>query len=111
MATTKNTRTTTAGNHDRRRAGRIARPRKLSMPPKSAAAILADVRRRLKIIGAVASITCVALHAQTADADRDAADTLRYCIVDELNRQIEEIDWVHATCTALLRRPGHRRKH
>lgn len=111
MATTKNTRATTAGNYYRRGTGRIVRPRKPSMPPKSAAAILANVRRRLKIIGAVASITCVALHAQTADADRDAADTLRYCIVDELNRQIEEIDWVHATCIALLRRPSRRRKH
>jgi len=109
MATTKNTRPTTARNDYRKGTDR---PRlKPSMPPKSAAAILANVRRRLKIIGAVASITCVALSAQSADADRDAADTLRYCVVDELDRQIQEIDWVHTTCTALLRRPATRRKY
>lgn len=108
MATTKNTRAKAARNDSRRRI--VDRPLKAIMRPKSAAAILGNVRRRLKIICAVASVTCVALSVQTADADCDAADTLRYCAVDELDRQIEEIDWVHATCTALLRTPATRRK-
>ncbi|MGH9622971.1 MAG: hypothetical protein ACRD4G_01365 [Bryobacteraceae bacterium] len=29
-----------------------------------------------------------------ADADHDAAITLQRCVVDEFDRQVEEIDWV-----------------
>ncbi len=106
MATTKNTRPKKTRNDYRR--GLDCRPLTTSMHPNSGAAILANVRRRLKVIGAVASITCVALSAQTADVDRTQQDTLRYCVLDELDRQVEEIDWVHATCPALLRRPATR---
>jgi hypothetical protein len=74
-----------------------------SMPLRSAAAVLADVRRRLEIVGAVASVTHAALRRQAADADHDAI-TIQRCVADELDRQVEEIDWVIVACRALGRK-------
>lgn len=55
-------------------------------------AILRDIRERLAVVYAVALTAAAALRSQSADIDADVALTLRYCVGDELGRQIERIE-------------------
>ena len=55
-------------------------------------AILRDLRERLAVVCAVALTAAAALRSQRADNDADVSLTLRYCVGDELSRQIERID-------------------
>jgi hypothetical protein len=50
---------------------------------------------------AVAYVTSAALKAQDADSDTDAAVTLQRCVGDELDRQIERLDFLAARCQEL----------
>jgi hypothetical protein len=70
-------------------------------PSASVVAALTEVRRRLELAEAVAIVTCAALRAQAADSDQEAALVLQRCVVDEIDRQIEEIDSVIVMCRAL----------
>lgn len=70
-------------------------------PIESAATALRHVRERLEIIRAVIVVSRLALDAQAADADHDIAVTLRRCVTDELERQIEQIDGILGVCRDL----------
>jgi hypothetical protein len=52
---------------------------------------LADITRRLKVIGAVAVTAEVALRTQNCEQDADIADCLRHGVVDALTTQIERL--------------------
>lgn len=67
-------------------------------PIESAAIALRHVRGRLEIIRAAIVVSWLALDAQAADADHDIAVTLRRCVTDELERQIEQIDGILGVC-------------
>jgi len=67
-------------------------------PIESAATALRHVRGRLEIVRAVIVVSRLALDAQAADADRDIAVTLKRCVTDELERQIEQIDGILGVC-------------
>jgi hypothetical protein len=68
-----------------------------SRHPRSSTALhmaLKEVRSRLDVAGAVASIVSAALKAQRAGADIDAANALQRCVCDvlfELGKRLERI--------------------
>ncbi|MDB6102441.1 MAG: hypothetical protein JWO52_2440 [Gammaproteobacteria bacterium] len=52
---------------------------------------LADITRRLKVIGAIAITAHIALRTQNCEQDADIAECLRHGVVDALATQIERI--------------------
>jgi len=81
------------------RRGDANRPASPAVAPiESAAAALRHVRGRLEIVRAVIVVSRLALDAQAADADHDIAVTLKRCVTDELERQIEQIDGILGVC-------------
>jgi hypothetical protein len=52
---------------------------------------LADITRRLKVIGAVAITAHIALRTRNCEQDADIAECLRHGVVDALATQIERI--------------------
>jgi hypothetical protein len=52
---------------------------------------VADIGRRLQVIGAIAVTAEAALRAQNCDQDGDIAQCLRYGVVDALTTQIERL--------------------
>ena len=55
-------------------------------------ALLQDLRERLSVVCAVVLTAAAALKSQSADIDADVSMTLRHCVGNELDRQIERID-------------------
>jgi hypothetical protein len=58
---------------------------------------LAEITRRLKVIGAVAITTEVALRTQNCEQDADIAECLRHGVVDALTTQIERMSRLSAS--------------
>ena len=52
---------------------------------------LADITRRLKVIGAIAVTAEVALRTQNCEHDADIAECLQYGVVDALTTQMERM--------------------
>lgn len=69
------------------------RPKKVPPPtiPVSVPA-LEKIRINIGIARTVALTVSVALEKQNADDDSDIATTLRVCVINELDRQLERID-------------------
>jgi len=70
--------------------------------PPSVPIVLRDIRQRLSVVQSVAYTAAAALRSQQADVDADVAETLRRCIGDEVQRQLQRLDGViagGASCT------------
>jgi hypothetical protein len=59
-------------------------------------AILGDIRLRLGVAEAVASIASAALKFQHADSDEDVATAIQRCVCDVLSAQIDRLEAVIA---------------
>jgi hypothetical protein len=74
------------------------KPVQVSAPPaiKSTKVlpVLANIRARLGIAMAAATVTSLALKHQNAERDVDAAHLLQRSVVDEISRQVERLDHI-----------------
>lgn len=58
---------------------------------------LTAIRQQLEIMVAVATCIVIALKAQGADCNPEAAKALQRCVCDPLSVQMEAIDWIVGT--------------
>lgn len=92
-------------------SARAARPaRGLPVPQPVAACgpvqtVLWDIRNRLTVVRSVAYTAAFALKAQRADIEPDVAITVRRCVGDEVDRQVQRLDQILGTPPALVPAP------